>query len=131
LQAAAIAVFLNGIYVSSTSRFVKGLTVAEATIVALEQLSLGQAHYLPWVAQLRAAGLAEMWRKAGDYQVPIFAPGYTNQGVETINTDCWQTALMLHRFSINGYSGNQPPSYAQFLYAPSTAHAKALLTTLG
>jgi hypothetical protein len=131
LQAAAIGVFLNAVYSSTQSRLVRGLTVVAAAAIAIEQLSIGQAHYLPWVAQLRAAGLAEMWRKAGDHQVLIFAPGYTNQGVETIHTDSWQTALLLHRFSINGYSGNQPPSYAQFLYAPSTEHAKALLATLG
>jgi hypothetical protein len=130
LQAAAIGVFLNAVYSSTRSRLVRGLTVVAAAAIAIEQLSIGQAHYLPWVAQLRVAGLAEMWRKAGDHQVLIFAPGYTNQGVEAINTDSWQTALVLHRFSINGYSGNQPPSHAPFLNAPSVENAKALLAAL-
>jgi hypothetical protein len=130
LQAVAIAIFLTAIYSATQSWSVRALTVAAAAAIAVEQLSIGQSHYLPWVAQLRAAGLAEMWRKAGDHQVAIFAPGYTNQGVETINTDAWQTALLLHRFSINGYSGNQPASHAPFLNAPSVENAKALLGAL-
>jgi hypothetical protein len=131
LQAAAIAVFLNAVHVSTRSRLVRASTVVVAAAIAVEQLSLGQFHYSPWIAQLRVAGLIEMWRKAGDHQVLIFAPGYSNQGAETINTDSWQAALGLHRFSINGYSGNQPATYAQFLNTPSVDNAKALLATLG
>jgi hypothetical protein len=101
-----------------------------ASAIALEQLTLGQHHYLKTTSQQRSTGLAEMWQKAGDRAVLIFAPGNTNQGTEIIHTDCWQTALRLHKSTINGYSGNQPPTHAAFLSAPTVENARALVTAL-
>jgi hypothetical protein len=130
LQAVAIALFLNYFYRVTKSRFIRVLCVGVASAIAIEQLTVGQHHYLKTTSQQRSAGLAEMWQKAGGRPVLIFAPGNTNQGAEIIHTDCWQTALRLHKSTINGYSGNQPPTHAAFLSAPTVENAKALVAAL-
>ena len=38
--------------------------------------------------------------------------------------------MLLHKFTVNGYSGNEPPNYSQFLHALTTANARALLTSI-
>jgi hypothetical protein len=130
VEAAAAGLFLEYLYRGANSRWGRSAVSCVAIAAAVEQLSFGQAHYLPWVAQLRTAAIIEQWRKAGDHQVMIFAPGYTNQGTETLHMDCWPAALALHRYCINGYSGNQPATHATFLQAPSLDNANALLAKL-
>jgi hypothetical protein len=131
LEAAAIAIFLNHLLGKAKARWQHLAVYVFALLIAVEQLSIGQPHYSPSTAQLRTAGLVEEWRKAGDHQVMIFAPGSTNQTIEALNLDCWPAALTLHRYCVNGYSGNQPAGYGTFLQNPTVDNAKALLGELG
>lgn len=127
LEAAAAALLLNAFYRSSRSAGPKILALVLAFAISIESLSLGQSHYLKSVSEARASALARAWQAAGDRPILIFAPGFTNQEGVFINTDCWQAALRTHRRSVNGYSGNEPPTHAAFLRALTVEQAAALL----
>ncbi len=128
VEAVVAALLLNNLYREGSSRFLRGLAIAIAFAAAVETLSLGQLYYPKNVAQERASALIEMWKRAGFHDVLIFAPGYTNQPLPFIHMDCWYAALLLHKETVNGYSGNVPPQFAHFLGAPTGENAEALLT---
>ena len=127
LEAAAAALLLNAFYRSSRSTGPKIFVLALAFAISIENLSLGQSHYLKSVSEARASALARAWQAAGDRPILVFAPSFTNQEGIFLNTDCWQAALRTHRRSVNGYSGNEPPTHAAFLRALTAEQAAALL----
>lgn len=128
VEAVVAALLLNRLYRDGSSRFLRGLAIAIAFAAAVETLSLGQLYYRKTVAQERASALIEMWKRAGLHDVLIFAPGYTNQPLPFIHMDCWYAALLLHKETVNGYSGNRPPQFGRFLGDPTVKNAEALLT---
>ena len=117
VEAAAGALLLNALYRSSRSSGPKIIAVLVAFAIPIESLALGQSHSLKSISEARGAALARAWQAAGDRPILVFAPGYTNQPGVFVNTDCWQAALRTHRRSVNGYSGNEPPSHSAFLRA--------------
>jgi hypothetical protein len=127
LEAAAAALVLNALYRSSNATGPKVLAALFAFAIPLESLSLGQLHYLKSVSEARGAALVRAWQAAGNRPILVFAPGFTNQPGVFVNTDCWQAALRTHRHSVNGYSGNEPPTHTPFLRALTLEQATALL----
>lgn len=131
VEAVAAAIFIDYLFNRSRSILGKSASVALSLFVAVESLAVGQIHYSKIAAQKRGAAVREMWQRAGARRVLAFAPGYSNQGYEAVNLDAWQAALLLHKHCLNGYSGNEPAGYAEFLHNPTTDHAKALFARLG
>ncbi len=127
LQAVAGAIFLDVIFRKAKSQAFRTLTVGLAFALMTESLSLGSIHYSPKVARDRAKAIMRGWRRAGSHDVLVFAPGYTNQSNEVLHIDCWQAALMMEKYTVNGYSGNQPPRYQAFLNSPTVENAEELL----
>lgn len=127
LEACAAALLLTALYRSSKSAVVKIFPIVLAFAIPIENWSVGQLYYRKSVSQARASSLVNAWQEAGGRPILVFAPGYTNQPGVFINTDCWQAALKTHRRSINGYSGNEPPSHGAFLQALTVEEAHVLL----
>jgi len=130
LEACAAALALNLLYKMSMSGLVQTLAIFTSFAIGFESLSAGQPYYLKATSQKRRIALEDAWRNAGAREVLVFAPGFTNQPSQFVNTDCWQVALSLHKFTMNGYSGNEPPTYSTFLHAPTIENAHALLSIL-
>jgi hypothetical protein len=130
VEAIVIATFLNYHYRKATHRWRRAVIFLIACIVPAESFAFRQESYVKADAQRRADALVEMWKRAGDREVLVFAPGYTNQPFEYLNTECWQAALLVNKKTVNGYSGIWPPSHTRFLMAPTEANARALLSSL-
>jgi len=130
LEAVVIAFFFNYHYRRVRPAWARGWILLFACVVPGENLAFGQISYLKTTTQQRGAALVEMWQKAGEREVLVFAPGYTNQGFQCLNIECWQAALLLHKKTLNGYSGIVPSSHLQFIFSPTEANARALLASL-
>lgn len=126
LESISAALLLNHFFRAGATRVVRHSAVALSFLCAMESLAFGQNYYSPLVARLRADALVKQWRAAGDHEVLLFAPGATNQPLEQLHLDCWHAALITGRATINGYSGNLPGDYYEFLDDPSLAHAEQL-----
>lgn len=128
VESVAAALLLNALYHDSSTRWLRGAAIGLAFALAIENLAIGQVHYSKSIARLRGAAMVKMWKRAGGHDVLVFAPGYTNQPAAFIHTDCWYAALKLHKWALNGYSGNVPRLFAPFLASPTVKNAKALLS---
>ncbi|MDQ6621875.1 MAG: hypothetical protein M3Y86_00105, partial [Verrucomicrobiota bacterium] len=130
LDTVAAALLLDHFYRAQSARLGRIAVVTIACLAALESLDVGQYYYSPRLARLRADALVRQWRAARFHKVLLFAPGLTNQPLEPLHLDCWHAALLVGKATVNGYSGNIPPGYLEFLAEPTVAHAEELRARL-
>lgn len=130
LETVSVALFLEYLIGRSRGRLVKVAVIALALALPFDGLALGQASYSKAMAQKRGQALTAAWQRTGGRRVLVFAPGFTNQPVSVINTDCWQAAMDLGRASVNGYSGNAPAGYQTFLQIPTLKNAHTMVENL-
>ena len=131
MEAVVAACLLDALQRSRLIPLRRVLAVLVAFAIGAETIARSQAFYTKPDTRARVAGLIEMWRRAGMRDILVFAPGYTNQALEIVHTDCWNAALVVRKSSVNGYSGNIPPPFASFLGAPTIEHANALTQSYG
>ena len=127
VESVVAALIFNRVFRQAPRTWHRGCVVALSFLISLEAIAIGQRHYSKESTRQRTAALIDMWRAAGARDILVLAPGYTNQSLEALHTDCWNAALLLHKWSVNGYSGNIPQPFAPFLAAPTLENAKALL----
>ncbi|MCF3649403.1 hypothetical protein [Synoicihabitans lomoniglobus] len=108
----------------------RALAVAMAVLMGLEGLSMGQPRYQIADALARRDALISAWEVAGDRAVMIFAPGFTNQHAPEQNLDAWAAALHKHAFTMNGYTGGAPETHLPFIWSPTEANARQLISRL-
>ena len=127
LETVSAALLLNHFARAHRPFWLRGLAIICAFAMAGETVAFGQEFYPKAVARERVLALVAMWNKAGARDILVFAPGYTNQPLAFVHTDCWYAALANHKWTVNGYSGNMPPRFAPFLGAPTVENADALI----
>ena len=130
IQVFGAAAALTGIWLRSTTLWSRCVLGAFAVLGCIETIARDQHSTSVATMQARAKAVVEAWRGANDRPILLFAPGYTNQSEQLCHLDAWAAAMQLRRTTVNGYSGDVPPTHVTFVLSPTVDAGRTLISSV-
>lgn len=100
------------------------------SLSVIENLNIGQPSFSKKEFTKRADNIAHTWNTTRPHQDILCLAVGDVQPFYVTNLDAWHAALLLRKSTLNGYSGNCPPSHHDFQMHLDTHRAKRLISSL-